>query len=120
MNSDNWLKTDPDIEYEDVIATVRNLAKSFYGKEKRNKLDRFRDFQEVFYGSDAGKRVLYEIIGWAGLFQPDTSDHGVIDVNRVMERVGQRKLLNMILTVLNTEPKLEETKGVVHNKKGAL
>ncbi len=112
-----WLHGKQEENYEDVIEKIQDLVHSFYGRGKeRTKLDRYRDFKLVF-DTDEGKRVLYEIIGWAGLYQPDLPDYGPVDVNRVLEKSGKKKIVIDILTVLMNEPKQAE-KGAVQNRKG--
>lgn len=113
-----WLNTKPKMEYNDPLELMEDLCASFYsGKSERNKMDRFRDFRRVFYGSPEGKRVLYEILAWAGIYRPETPKRGEIDVNRVFEQIGRKKMGIDILTVLSNEPNPEKG-GVVHNKKG--
>ncbi len=116
-----WLNIEPrDTSkkiYTDPLELMEDLCASFYSSaSKRDKMDRFRDFRKVFYGSSEGKRVLYEILAWAGIYRPETPKVGDIDVNRVFEQIGRKKMGLDILTVLTNEPNPERA-GVVHNKK---
>ena len=88
-----WMGEQPKQQYTDPLELMEDLCASFYsGKQERNKMDRFRDFRKVFYGSPEGKRVLYEILAWAGIYRPETPKVGDIDVNRVFEQIGRKKM----------------------------
>lgn len=114
----DWLSIEKK-SHDETQEVMGDLARAFSNRGVTSKMDRYRDFRMVFYGSEAGKRVLYQILAWAGIYRPETPTMGEIDVYRVFEKIGQRKLGLDILTVLTNEPK-PEREGVVHNKKGAI
>tara|TARA_R110000772_G_scaffold36387_1_gene87058 strand:- start:2366 stop:2719 length:354 start_codon:yes stop_codon:yes gene_type:complete len=114
----DWLTAETREEFENNQELNNDLSRSFSGG-KRTKVDRYRDFSAVFNGTDQGKRVLYEILAWAGIYRPSTPDRGPIDVHRVFEDIGRKKMGLEILAVLNKEPKPIQG-GAANNTKGAL
>lgn len=75
------------------------------GRNGYRKADRYRDFRQVF-NSDAGKRVLAQIIDNAeGL---PILEHEVSDTHKMAYRAGQRSVALWIVKTLKAEP-LEES-----------
>lgn len=68
--------------------------------------DRRRDFQAVFLGSDAGKRVLYEVLAWSHVF---ASTFVPGDSHATHWREGGRDIGLRILAALNQEPPVSST-----------
>lgn len=85
------------------IAEANLLADLARGKPPTNytAMDRYRDFNRVFTGSDEGKRVLNEILRMAHVFQTSMRP----DVNRTVFLEGERNLGLKILVVMTEEPR---------------
>ncbi len=85
------------------------LKTSFYDVAGRTKLDRYKEFNNVFMGSDEGKRVLYEILGMAKLSSrlAPPAPHP-IDKDRMLIHEGGRQLAADILDVISREPNMEK------------
>ena len=66
-------------------------------------MDRHRDFRRVFLDSEQGKRVLYEVLAWSGMFRP--SAQGNYDTNETFFHEGQRDVALKIMFTVSTEPK---------------
>ncbi|MGF1455191.1 MAG: hypothetical protein ACFB6R_07420 [Alphaproteobacteria bacterium] len=68
--------------------------------------DRARIFSTVFLGSDAGQRVLHEILEWCGLYRPSVTGRPghAIDVHATMVREGERNIGLRLMAVLMQEP----------------
>lgn len=63
--------------------------------------ERYRDFRQLFLGSDRGRKVLYEIFTWANMFRPAFVPG---DAYATHYRDGERNIGLKILAVLNAEP----------------
>ncbi len=63
--------------------------------------DRRRDFRRVFAGSADGRRVLYQILLWGGLYDP--SGEVPLEPQALQRWAGRRDLAAEILTALNAE-----------------
>ena len=83
----------PELLFAELGRARRGVA---YARE-----DRRRDFQAVFFGSEAGKRVLYEILAWSHVFA-STLVPG--DSHATHWREGGRDIGLRILAALNPEP----------------
>lgn len=68
--------------------------------EGYDRAERFRDFRTVF-ATEAGRRVLWQILEWAHLFRP-VAVHG--DSTETYRRDGERNVGLRILATLNAEP----------------
>lgn len=82
---------------------VSRLERARAGK-RYSPQDRYRDFRQVFLGSDQGMRVLYEIIGWGNQFQ-SSAEKGSHDPYKTAFHEGQRSLAIKIIFTLGNEPK---------------
>lgn len=67
-------------------------------------MDRYSEFRALFLGSDMGKRVLYEILGWGHVFHSSAA-MGRFEPNRVMFNEGERNLALKIFATARVEPK---------------
>lgn len=56
--------------------------------------DLMRDFRRVFLSDPAGRRVLYSILAWGGLYTPETTPTDPNDVNRAE---GRRELARHVM-----------------------
>lgn len=91
---------------EDVAALIEALRPVRVGRANYTRTDRYRDFSSVF-GSDAGKRVLSQIIDFAEgppTIESDLSNHALLAARAWARRVGQ-----MIAAWASVPPAVEET-----------
>ena len=87
------------------------LEQSFHSIEGRTKLDRYRDFRKVLFGSDEGKRVFHDILGLAKLSAPIAPPFPEkIDTHRMMILEGGRELAIEIINIISKEPNMEQPK----------
>jgi len=92
------------------------LKSSYYSVGDRTKLDRYREFRNIFLGSDEGKRVLYEILGMAKLQARLVEPYPApVDEKRLLLREGARQLAADIIDVIHKEPSTD--KPVVQNRR---
>lgn len=63
-------------------------------------IHRHQDFKLVF-DNDAGKRVLFQMFMWAGMYA--TESHKVTETNDLWKREGARELCHRIMAILNAE-----------------
>ena len=66
--------------------------------------DRYADFRAVFMGNstaEQGRRVLWDILSWSGLFQPAYIPN---EPHAIYVREGERALALRILAVLYDDP----------------
>lgn len=75
--------------------------------EDYDPLDRYRDFRNVFLGSEQGRRVLKQILSWAHFTKP-TVVKIPIDPYKVIHSEGERNLALRIFAIMLTEPKQKE------------
>ena len=66
-------------------------------------IDRYRDFRAVFTTTDAGKRVLQEILNWGNMFSPSATTSPIDPYLSAMND-GARNLALRILTIMSHEP----------------
>ena len=86
----------------DLAAFFAALAPVRVGHGSYSQLDRYRDFRAVFFGSDAGRRVLAQIVNLCeGLpvLEADAESHARMAYRAGMRRVGQE-----IVRWMNAEP----------------
>ena len=67
----------------------------------RTEMDRYREFRQVFYGTDAGRRVLNDIMYMGGIY---TTSPRVGEPYTTLEREGGRKVVLKIAERLEVEP----------------
>ncbi len=86
---------------------VDHLKSSFYDVGGRTKLDRHKEFVNVFMATDEGKRVLYEILGMAKLSARLVPPFPApIDKDRLLVLEGARQLAADIIDVITITPEL--------------
>ena len=85
-------RPDPEAFLADLRASART--------ERYSDIDRRRDFRQVFSGA-GGKRVLYQIMDWGGMFDP----RGEVptDPDELQRWAGRRDLAADIMVALNAE-----------------
>ena len=91
----------------DPEAFIAELAASHPGKGYRP-MDKYRDFRRLFLETDQGRRVLYEILGWGGMFRP-SSRQGNFETNETFFHEGERNIALKIMTTMHAEPKARPT-----------
>jgi hypothetical protein len=89
---------DPDPE-----AFLAALAASHPGKGY-SKVDRYREFRRVFLDSEEGKRVLYEIFSFCGMFR-SAAPAANFDPHQTMFLNGQQDIAFLLLATMNAEPR---------------
>lgn len=82
-------------EIDDMMA---HLADSMTAG--RTRMDRYREFRQVFMGSDAGKRVLYDILAWGHLYQTSMRSNP----HQTAFHEGERHIGLKIMTTVHLEP----------------
>lgn len=92
---------DPDPE-----AFLAELAASHPGKGYKP-IDRYRDFRRVFLDDEQGRRVLYELLAWGGMFKPLTP--GRLETNETFFHEGERNIALKIMTTMHAEPTARPT-----------
>ena len=75
----------------------------------RTKLDQYRDFRELFRGSDLGRRVLHDILFWGHLHRTTAAanNDGTSDPYETYRREGERKMALNIWYRSLIEPSLQ-------------
>lgn len=103
-------------ELPEEVVFLNDLKSSYYEVENRTKLDRHREFRELFLGSKVGGRVLQEILSLAKLsarlVEPFPAE---IDEKRLLVREGARQLAADIINIIHKEP--QENKQAKVNRK---
>ena len=93
---------DPDPE-----AFLAALAASHPGKGY-SKMDRYKDFRRLFLDTEEGKRVLYEILSFCGMFR-SAAPAANFDPYQTMFLNGQQDIAFRLLATMNAEPKERAT-----------
>jgi hypothetical protein len=94
----------PSFDLEELLATLRHARA---GKQY-TPMDRYRDFRQVFLGSDQGKRVLWELLGFSHLMR---HSHSPGDPYTTAFKCGEQNVGHRILFTLNSEPKEQPAKA---------
>lgn len=68
----------------------------------RTPMDRYREFRLVFLGTDAGRRVLHDILDWGHVWMP-TAVPG--DPYETYRREGERNMALKIIVTTHREPR---------------
>lgn len=89
---------DPDPE-----AFIAELAASQSGQGYAP-MDRYRDFRRVFLSDEQGRRVLYEILSFCGMFR-SAAPRANFDSHHTMFLNGQQDIAFRLLATMNAEPK---------------
>lgn len=88
-------KRAPAVTPPDPEALLRDLARAL-DIERYGETDRRRDFRRLFGGQD-GRRVLYQILLWGGLYDAEAP----LDSQELQRWAGRRDLATNILTALH-------------------
>lgn len=83
------------------------IASSQYGTD----MERYKDFREVFFGSEQGQRVFKEILGMGYMLNTTVkyNKYGV-DTNATLITTGERKLALLIHKTATHEPAMAPPK----------
>ena len=73
-------------------------------------IDRYRDFRQLFIGSDQGKRVFYQLLNW-GHMVANSAGLANHETNRTQFFEGERNLALRILRTIYVEPKPRPTQA---------
>ena len=87
----------------DPDAFMRQLQAAHPGGRAYSKVDRYRDFRQVFLETEQGRRVLYEILLWSHMFHP-SAPAAKFDPYEAMFLDGERSLGQKIMRTMNAEP----------------
>jgi hypothetical protein len=77
---------------------LRELKAAQLGSYSR--MQRYRDFRAVFLGTSEGKRVLWQLIHWAHIYQSNMNE----DPSIMAFREGERNMGLKVMRTMNTEP----------------
>ncbi|MAE44873.1 MAG: hypothetical protein CMF63_07815 [Magnetovibrio sp.] len=95
---------------EALLADLRSAQLGRYSRALR-----YRDFREVFLGTPAGKRVLWQILDWARLYR-SVAVKG--DPHQTYFRDGERNIGLRIMATVNAEPSGRASEAVSAPEKG--
>ncbi len=87
----------------DNEAFLVELASAHPGK-RYSKIDRYRDFRRVLLDSEQGRRVLYELFSFCGMYQ-SAAPRAKFQTNETMFLNGQQDIGFRLLAMINAEPK---------------
>lgn len=93
-----------DMPTEELEAFFAGLGATHPGPGNYRPLDRYRDFRQVFLGSDQGRRVLHEILSMGRMISSSLPAMGPIDANRVLANEARRTLAIDIFASIHREP----------------
>ncbi len=93
----------------DPEAFFADLAKAYNGPSYTD-VDRYRDFRQLFLGSEQGKRVLWQMLGWGHVFRSSAAMAGH-DTNRTLFHEGERNLALRLFNTIHVEPKERPTRA---------
>ena len=91
-------------EYEVDSGGLFDALMKLPSPEGYTAMDRYRDFRQLFMGSEQGTRVLREILAWGHMFRPGFSAGGPIDPYRLSIHEGERNMALRLLGTINSEP----------------
>jgi len=95
-------------EAEDTRAIFDTLINMpLHGGATYTRMDRYRDFRQVF-GSEPGRRVLYELLAWCHMVKTSVPPGPNIDPYRTHVAEGERNIGIKLLGVLQHEPPIEQ------------
>ena len=79
--------------------------------DSRTPMDRYREFRQVFLGTEEGKRVLRDILGWGHAWRPvEVMDPTNLNAAyHTFRNCGERNLALKILTAIEVEPGIRPT-----------
>ena len=87
----------------DPEAFLAELAASYPGKTYKP-MDRYRDFRRVFLSDEQGRRVLYEVMSFCGMFR-SAAPRANFDPYHTAFLNGQQDIAFKLLATMNAEPK---------------
>lgn len=75
---------------------------------ERTAQDRYREFRQLFLGSDVGKRVLHDILAMGHVWRSSVSR----DPYMTYANEGERRLALQIMATVHVEPKPKPQQGI--------
>jgi hypothetical protein len=109
------MSTEQPETFEDKLA---DLAKGFLNVNgPYDAMARYQDFRQLFTGTEQGRRVLYQILGWGHMFG-NVAANGQFDPYRVMFFSGENNLALKIFGTAHKEPKPQPTQTNKQPQKG--
>ncbi len=94
-----WKRPTPD--HQDFLT---ELARSHPGRGMYDKIDRYRDFRRVFLDTEQGRRVLYELLTFCGMYK-SAAPAANFDPYETMFLNGRQDIAFGLLGIINKEPK---------------
>ncbi len=91
----------------DPEAFLAELARAHPGRDY-SKADRYADFRGLFLGDERGRRVLYEILSWSGMYRPSVRT-GKFDTTEMVFHEGERNIALQLMYAMNAEPSARPT-----------
>lgn len=92
----------PRRDHPDQEAFLDILRASHPGK-RYPKIDKYRDFRRLFLDTEEGRRVLYEILSFCGMYRSAAAE-AKFDPNYTMFLNGRQDIAFRLLDLINNEP----------------
>jgi hypothetical protein len=109
------MSTEQPETFEDKLA---DLAKGFLNVNgPYDAMARYQDFRQLFTGTEQGRRVLYQILGWGHVFGNPAAKAG-FDTNKTFHCNGENNLALKIFGTVHKEPKPQPTETNKQPQKG--
>ncbi len=79
----------------------------------RPALDKYREFREVFLGTEVGKRVLHDLLSWCHRYRSPLArnlETGDAHLYNTFVKLGEHNIGQKILTTIYVEPRVQPQK----------
>ena len=90
-------------DIDDFLAEISGVQ-----AERRDPRDRYREFREVFLTTDAGRRVLYDILKWCHRYGTPISrnpETGEAHLYNNFINMGEHHIGHLILKAIHKQPR---------------
>lgn len=81
-----------------------------FNKPVYKPIDKYRDFKELFTGSEQGMRVFNELLVWGKIFHEEIHQSPIDPLRLAIER-GKKNILMQLIHTIYIEPKERPTSG---------
>lgn len=81
----------PNTQNEDIASLIEALRPVRVGRQNYSRVDRYRDFNRVFFGTPEGRRVLSQIVDaceGAPMLEADLNNHALLAARAWARRIG--------------------------------
>lgn len=78
-------------QHEDIATLIEALRPVRVGRQNYSRLDRYRDFNRVFFGTPEGRRVLSQIVDACEgpqMLETDLNNHALLAARAWTRRIG--------------------------------